>query len=148
MCSSCSAHEATWATPAVARWLGWEGPDHGKGSVDDVVSHADVVKSALKRHGMKIYHRAEAKMHAHRDEGHFSVSTMQAGWGKVKLDFYIVLEDSDPQDGSFKSAASLEYGHWNIHPKTKKRTWVEGKWILHDAAGLPHERTNPSPKKR
>lgn len=123
----------------MAEWLGWEGPPSGKGSVDDVVSHADVVKSAVKRYGMPIYHRAEANLHAHRDKGHFEVTTAQAGWGKVKLDFHIILQDSDPQHGSFRSAASLEYGHWNIHPQTGKKTWVEGTWILHNAAGLPHK---------
>lgn len=138
MSNSCSVHAATLGRRRVAEWLGWEGPDRGKGSVDDVVSHAEVVKSALKRHGMPIYHRAESALHAHRDQGHFEVTTMQAGWGS-KLDFHIILQDNDPDSGSFRSAASLEYGHWNIHPRTGKRTWVDGKWILHDAAGLPHK---------
>lgn len=138
MLSSRSAREAVWGLLRVAKWLGFEGPDHGKGSVDDVVSHAAVVKDAVNAAGRKAYHKAEVKLHAHRNEGHFEVTTMQSGWGS-KLDFHIILQDNDPDHGSFKSAASLEFGHWNVHPKTGKRTWVEGAWILHDAVGLPHK---------
>lgn len=53
---------------------------------------------------------------------------------KEKLDRKVSM--IDPPDGSSPgAAASIEYGHY-MGPRGKpNRVWIDGKWILHDAAG-------------
>lgn len=148
----------------MAKWIAWFGngiedsPDIpgglGKGrsigSVEDIVSHHKDVHAAIRKYGMPIKHRADVNLQRVSKTGGLQVTWAYTTGGnyRTKLDYYVILHDTDDNagdgyDGEKKgkaiSAVSIEYGHMNKHPTTGKRTWVEGAWILHDAAGLPHK---------
>ncbi|WP_430517305.1 DUF5403 family protein [Glutamicibacter creatinolyticus] len=129
----------------VAKWLEWYGHGQlgradvkrGSGSVEDIVSHHRSVHAALDHHQMIIAAKARSNLEtrAHRRTGSFQVGTK--GSPPTKLDRYIYLSDTG-EGNWWSSAASLEFGHWAGKPGSSGRTWVPGKWILHDAAGIPH----------
>lgn len=143
MLSSLSAPAPNWVL-LVARWIQWYGhgaeghPDikSGNGSVEDIVTHTKVVHDSLRAHAAPIRARAASNLEtrSHRRTGDAQVGMYGPPNGTL-LDWYVYL--SDPND--FKAAASIEFGHNNVHPVTKKVSKVEGKWIIHDAAGLPHK---------
>lgn len=128
----------------MVHWIQWYGhgaeghPDikSGKGSVEDIVSHHQTVQQALDRHQAVIAAKARSNLEtrAKNRSGDATIGTKQPS--TTKLDRYVYMKDSG--QNSWAASASIEFGHWNVHPRTKERRWVDGLWILHDAAGIPH----------
>lgn len=132
-----------WGRRRLARWIAWYGhgregqPDikKGSGSVEDVVSHHADVHTALGRHQAIIAARARAELSMYRKTGSMSIGTK--GPPSTKLDRYVYLTDAN-EGNWWNSAVGFEFGHMAKIPKTGKEVWVPGKWIIHKAAGLPH----------
>ena len=130
----------------VPRWIEWYGnsgsgigPDikSGHGSVEDIVSHHVDVHKALDKHQGVIYGRAKALLQTHR-RGDKTPEMHIVKWQPPTslLDRYVAMMDSDSKQWRW-SSVGLEYGHW-IKVRGKTLGWVPGAWIIHDAAGLPH----------
>lgn len=83
------------------------------------ISHLPGVKGAVRATAQKIGAKAEAKLAAHRYEGHASISITHGG-----VDSFVNLDD--------EAALSIEFGH--IHNWTGER--IEGLYIVTGAAGL------------
>lgn len=120
----------------MAKWLGFNGPRRGPGSVEDVVSHLPATKAALKMAAHKLAARTQSNLSLHRDTGNAHVTIVSPP--TTKLDWHVAIVDAGQRDGvadrtdnENKSALSIELGHW---VKTKKgRVWVDGIHALGNA---------------
>lgn len=101
-----------------------------------IALHVDV-QASLDKHAGKVLKKAEQKLSEHKDTGNAHV-----GLEEGDIDRYVFLEDPDSKSG-VGAAMSIEYGHMlrsTGRLGDKKERWVEGLWILHDAAGMPRPR--------
>jgi len=112
----------------------WYGPERGKGSVGDIVSHLPGVKMACDVKARAMGRQAEAALMAHRRHGHAHVEVdRHPNPGGDTPDWYIYLRDRDPggnvvgvwKNVMDRSAMSIEFG-W----VTKKGKRVDGLHIL------------------
>lgn len=103
----------------------WYGPPRGKGSVEDVVSHLDPVRDAVRNKGEQMGREAEMLLLAHHKTGKARIRV--EGAPPRKLDTYIYLEDEDPggegkagKNRGDRSAMSIEFGWTQTHVFGKK----------------------------
>lgn len=113
----------------------WYGPDRGKGSVEDTVSHMPEVRRAVFGKAMGMGREAAMALSAHRHRGNAFIEV--EGAPPRLLDAYIYLRDADPggegiagRNKADRSAMSIEFG-WT----TKKGKEVPG---LHILGGVMH----------
>lgn len=85
----------------------WYGPERGKGSVGDVVSHLPGVIDAVREKGRDMANDADLLLAAHRLRGHAEINLVTGD-----VDTYIVLQDHIPsdEDSGGNTAMSIEYG--------------------------------------
>lgn len=132
----------------------WYGPENGKGSTHDRVSHTSPVDQALRSHAYRIALDAHFNLEtAPKDRSGSSQIGMQKGNGTPKsdLDYYIYLHDPLRKG----AAQGIENGHWT-HGYSRRRNstlgaaegpirngkngdgggsrWVEGLHVLDRAA--------------
>lgn len=86
----------------------WYGPRRGPGSVEDVVSHMDVVQEALEEHAQHIARDADRILDSapHRT-GSATIQIIRPP--RTPLDRHVYLVDPN----GFKAAASIEFGYWH-----------------------------------
>jgi hypothetical protein len=108
----------------------WYGPERGRNSVEDVVSHLPGVRAALAGKAMGMAREAAALLAVHHRKGQAYIDVV--GAPPRKLDWYIHLRDADPggkgkagKNRADRSAMSIEFG-W----VTKSGKHVEGLHIL------------------
>jgi len=114
----------------------WYGPERGRGSVEDVVSHLPPVKSAVREKAMDMGFLAELLLLEHRRTGAAKIRVEHAP--PRKLDSYVYLEDADPGgegegDTRDRSAMSIEFGWTQTHvfgKRLKKPIHHDGLHIL------------------
>ena len=98
----------------MAKWLGWNGPPEGRGSVDDVVSHTEPVVNALKKHAEAIGAQAAFNLDSRARErtGNSQIYVIHQGDSfqgfTPELDSHILL--GDPNEGH-KGHISIEIQH-------------------------------------
>lgn len=113
-----------------------EGMGAFEGQLERLVALHKDVQLRLDKEAEKIHARAEVNLAKHRDTGNSFV-----GIEEGDIDRYIFLEDPPrwrwTKDGQYRedegAAGAIEFGH-----QAPDGSWVEGKWILHDAARLEH----------
>lgn len=90
----------------------WYGPEHGKGSLDDTVSHLPGVRAAVKSGAMKIYRHAYSLHATHSKTGASAIDI--EGSPPRDLDWYVYLTDVESGDSESsnpdRSAMSIEFG--------------------------------------
>lgn len=112
-----------------------EGMGAFAGQLERVVALHKDVQRKLDIEAEKIHGRAEVNLAKHRDTGNSNV-----GIEEGDVDRYIYLEDPPrwrwTKDGQYREdpGAAWEIEHGHMAPDG---SWVEGKWILHDAARIP-----------
>lgn len=136
----------------MAKFLGWEGPPRGKGSVEDVVAHTKIVRKALEDTAKQIHRRAKSNLELAPKERTGAARVSILGSPPSLLDWYVFLEDDPgaggPGGGRYyarRSALSIENGHW-FYPEhrdsngrfksgraTGERVWIPGLHILGNA---------------
>lgn len=96
----------------------WVKPEHGEGSVDDIVSHQPEVIDALKTHAHAMAVTAEFILDtsAKHRTGAAKIDVQQE-----KLDYYVYLHDPENKRG----ALSIEEGHWT-HGYDRRRNATLG----------------------
>lgn len=103
----------------MAKWLGWNGPPEGRGSVEDVVSHTKPVVAALRKHAESIAQDAAFNLDskAQRRTGDSQVRTVHRGEeykGFIPdLDSYVILDDPFDKGEKKGAAAGIEKA---LHP--------------------------------
>lgn len=108
----------------------WYGPEHGRGSLDDTVSHLPGVRKSIEQGARKIYRHAQLLHSAHSKTGDSKIEL--EGSPPHLLDWYVLLTDvergnwgegGDDDEGApsnpDRSAMSIEFGwtdkHGNVH---------------------------------
>jgi hypothetical protein len=125
---------------AVTYWH-WYGPPSGQNSVEHVVAYTHPVVDALESHARRIGIQADVLLAARSDvrtgQAQIKVYPRKSQGGYPYLDAYVVLEDGNGGAAaeSIEMGADREY----VNKKTGKvtRYTIPGKYVLHDAAGLP-----------
>lgn len=95
------------------RWIRWYGPNRGRGSVEDVVSHQPQVKAALKFHAGLIYARAASNLEIKPElrTGQSQVGIEGPANGRL-LDYVVTLNAGGPGDeGTVAAAFGIEQHH-------------------------------------
>lgn len=88
------------------------------------LAHMKAVNTEVRSHTSEIAGRAKGLLGAEASE----TLDIEVGFGET--DGFVSLVDTDTRKGS-PAAASIEFGH-----TAPNGTWVDGKWIIHRAAGL------------
>lgn len=111
--------------------------------IQEYIAHTTSVQRSLDAHARIIFAKAQANLMAVRaDPGYTGNTNAELSIEKGDIDRYIVLHD--PLDGTSPgAAASIEYGHYMGKRGLSNRPSIEGKFVLHDAAGIdrsgPHQ---------
>jgi len=112
----------------------WYGPDRGKGSVGDVVSHLPGVKMACDVKARSMGREAEALLMQHFRTGGAHVDVARhPNPGADTPDWYIYLRDADPggegktSNRSDRSAMSIEFGWVRKSGRTVPGLHILGK---------------------
>lgn len=92
-------------------------------AMNHVVSHLPGVIASVRSQAQRIGAKAEAKLAAHRQEGHASISIT---YGDV--DSFVNLDD--------EAALSIEFGHWQYVYGKPTGHYTPGLYIITGAAGL------------
>lgn len=145
-------------------------PSPGKpdGEVERIVVHKPRAKAAVAGVAGMVYGRAKGLLDARRDHAN-ATNRASIVWEKpgakygshtlktdhlvhLAVDVSISWDDADPDAGVFArqggrksataAAKSIEYGHQGTGAggPFQQNRWYEGKWILHDAAGIGRKR--------
>lgn len=112
-----------------------EGMRSFEGQLERVIAMHKTVQRRLDAESRKIQARAEANLAKHRDTGNSFI-----GIAEGDVDRYVFLEDPPrwrwTKDGQYRedpgAAWDIEHGH-----QAPDGSWVEGTWVLHDAARIP-----------
>lgn len=97
----------------MARWIKWYGPDRGRGSVEDVVSHQPQVKAELASQAMLIYARAASNLETkpRLRTGESSVGIHGPAQGRY-LDYIVYLSaGGEGDEGTADAASGIERTH-------------------------------------
>jgi len=120
----------------------WYGPEFGKGSTHDRVSHTYPVVNSMRSHAYRM--AIDARFNLDSSPEH-RTGRSQIGMQQELLDFYVYLHDPE----NFKAAKSIEDGHWAYGygrarreklgdaegpVQATSRRWVEGLHPLQRAA--------------
>lgn len=86
----------------------WYGPNSGHGSVEDIVSHTEVVQEAIEDHAKQIAADADRVLDGapHRT-GESTIKIVRPPQTQLDRHVYLV----DPR--GFAAAASIEFGYWH-----------------------------------
>lgn len=109
---------------------------HVKGEqIERLIAHTRDAKRGLFGEAFDIMVKAQKNLAAVRaNPGYTGNLNAELRIIPAGLDYEVAM--IDPPDGSSPgAAASIEYGHYAGKRGTPNRPWVEGKWVLHDAAG-------------
>lgn len=92
----------------MARWLTWYGPDRGRGSVEDIVSHKPQVKAALAYEAGLIFARAASNLEVRPETrtGEARVGIDGPGTGRL-LDYIVYLRAGGDEPGEDTKGASI-----------------------------------------
>lgn len=98
----------TLLAASVARWLGWYGPNSGRGSVEDIVSHKPQVKSELRFQANLIYSRAKSNLEVKPETrtGEAQVGIHGPAQGTL-LDYYVYLDAGGDRPGEDTKGAAI-----------------------------------------
>jgi len=109
----------------------------GTKTIERFMAGIGPVQDALDFHAHAIFARAEVGLAAVRSEpGYTGNLNAELKIEHGDVDAYVVLHD--PLDNTSPgAAASIEYGHYLGRRGLPGRPWIPGKWIVHDAAGIP-----------
>lgn len=98
----------------MARWLGWYGPDEGRGSVEDIVSHKPQVKAELASQAALMYARARSNLEVRPEirTGEATVGIHGPAHGRF-LDYVVYLDAGGdrPGEDTVGAALSIERRH-------------------------------------
>jgi hypothetical protein len=102
----------------------WFGPDRGKGSVEDIVSHAGPTRAAVYGKAIGMGREASMNLARHRRTGaaHVTVGRHPHAGARTP-DWYVYLKDADPggavkgvwRNQADRSAMSIEFGWTQTH---------------------------------
>jgi hypothetical protein len=92
----------------VARWLRWYGPDSGKGSVEDIVSHQPQVKAELAYQANLIASRARSNLEIRPETrtGEAQIGIHGPAQGRY-LDYIVFLDPGGDRPGEDVKAAAI-----------------------------------------
>lgn len=100
----------------------WYGPNRGRGSVEDIVSHLGVVQDAIEGHAEKIAADADRVLDGapHRT-GEATIKIVRPPATDLDRHVYLV----DPR--GFAAAASIELGYWHATKGNKGGGYYVGR---------------------
>lgn len=100
----------------------WYGPNSGRGSVEDVVSHLDVVQDSIEEHAGQIARDADRVLDGapHRT-GEATIQIVRPP--RTDLDRHVYLVD--PR--GFAAAASIEFGYWHAAKGEKGKGYYNAR---------------------
>lgn len=118
----------------------WYGPETGRGSLDDTVSHMPGVRRAVESGAKKIGRHAEMLLSAHHKTGASKIEL--EGAPPRLLDWYVLLTDPDPggegkggKNKRDRSAMSIEFG------------WTDKDGEFHDGLHILGQAMNSAVRK-